>query len=362
MVRRLIFVFFIFWSGQVSAQTKKVLLEEFTGTYCGQCPLGTHYVDSMLALYPNLVSVALHSYSLYDAMNFLQIDTINTTYTQGAPLAAIDRICPGSSSDQTAVFVNQWNTEIQQRLSVPALLTLSVIPSWNASTRNITAQVSINIVSNMSAGDYRLSLYVVEDSVTGIGAGYDQENFYDTDASSPFYGMGNPIVGFVHKHVARALLSSSWGLQGLIPSAPTTGQNFNHAFNYTLPALYDESQVHLVAFVYKFTANHTGDEVLNVTEENLLQSPAAVFNNEPGGNEIAVVNNQIQILDFGFRILNVEIYDTAGKKVLSQPPTSNFKPQAVTIDISPLESGIYFYKIISEEKRMYSGKIMVSKI
>jgi hypothetical protein len=162
--------------------------------------------------------------------------------------------------------------------------------------------------------------------------------------------------------VARALLPSSWGLQGLIPAAPTTGQNFNYTFNYTLPASYDETQVHLVAFVYRFTANHIGDEVLNVTEENLLQSPAAVFNSEPGENEIAVINNQIRISDFGSRILNVEIYDAAGKKVISQPQTSNFKSQTVSIDISGLENGIYFYKIISEEKRMYGGKIMVNKI
>src|SRR4026207_520053 len=111
MIKRLVFVFFIFWSGQVSAQTKKVLLEEFTGAHCGQCPLGTHYVDSMLTLHPNLVAVALHAYAIPDAMFFAEIDTLSDAYAQGAPLGAIDRICTGISSNYTAIFVNQWNTK-----------------------------------------------------------------------------------------------------------------------------------------------------------------------------------------------------------------------------------------------------------
>ncbi len=350
----------LFFSFVIShAQTKKVLLEEFTGANCGNCPLGSYYADSMLALYPNLISVSLHAYQVTDAMDFPEIDTLDNTYSQGAPLAAIDRICGGSSSTQTAVFVNTWNGNIQQRLSVPAALTVSIVPSWNSSTRNISAQVGIDILSNIPAGDYRLSLYIVEDSVTGTGAGYDQESFYDTDPNSPFFGMGNPIVGFVHKHVARALLPSSWGLQGLIPSAPITGQNFNHTFNYALPALYDENRVHLVAFVYRFTSNHTGDEVLNVSEEKLLQSPAGVLGNIPG-TEIEVYPNpfsQRVVLKFvqGIEDASFILYDLYGKKIKS---LENISGGSIILHRGNLESGIYFYQVIDGKKKAYSGKLI----
>src|SRR5829696_7658597 len=169
MKKKLLLVF-LFCSSVLFGQTKKVLLEEYTGAHCSQCPVGTYYVDSMLALYPDLITVALHAYPISDAMDFAEIDTLFDTYSQGAPLGAIDRVCSGSSSTQTAAFVFTWNSNIQQRLSVPAALTVNIISSWNFSTRNITAQVNVNIVSNMPSGDYRLGLYIVEDSVTGTGS------------------------------------------------------------------------------------------------------------------------------------------------------------------------------------------------
>jgi hypothetical protein len=217
----------------------------------------------------------------------------------------------------------------------------------------------------MPTGDYRLSLYVVEDSVTGTGAGYDQYNIYDGDPNSPFYGMGDPIVGFIHKHVARALLPSAWGLQGLIPSTPLTGQYFSHTFNYTLPVSYNENRVHLVAFVYSFTGNHTGDEVMNVSDEKLLQAPSAVVENGFKGDEVNVFldpsSGELKIKSEKVGMEAIEIFDILGEKVLSQQLMSKNQNQ-ISVNVSRLKSGIYFYKIIGEEKKIYSGKMMIPLI
>ena len=53
-------VVLILLTSLVQAQTKKVLLEEFTGARCGNCPMGSYYIDSMLAKYPDLITVSLH--------------------------------------------------------------------------------------------------------------------------------------------------------------------------------------------------------------------------------------------------------------------------------------------------------------
>ena len=66
--------------------------------------------------------------------------------------------------------------------------------------------------------------------------------------------------------------------------------------------------------------------------------------NETGANSISVfpnpVTNQFTIYDLRFTIEHVEIYDVRGQKVLSQPQTSNLKPQ--TVIVSGLSAGIYF--------------------
>jgi hypothetical protein len=75
-----------------NAQTKRVLLEEFTGTACGNCPMGVYYIDSLQVKYPGLIAVSLHSFAPYDAMNFPEIDSLFTSYAGGVPCGAIDRI------------------------------------------------------------------------------------------------------------------------------------------------------------------------------------------------------------------------------------------------------------------------------
>jgi len=55
--------------------------------------------------------------------------------------------------------------------------------------------------------------------------------------------------------------------------------------------------------------------------------------------------NELRITNYELRIANIEIYDVYGKIVLSH--TANRKPQ-IEINVSHLQSGIYFVKIITE--------------
>ncbi len=248
---------------------KKVLLEEFSGAKCGNCPMGSYYVDSMANKFPNLIPVSLHAYKPADAMFFNKIDTISQAYSVGAPLGAIDRVNPGGASINVAMTYPQWNNKIVTRLAVPPSVTLSVNAGWNSLNRIITATVNGAFVSNLPAADYRIGAYIVEDSVTGTGSGYDQVNFYNSFSGSPFFGKGDPIVGFVHRHVARAKLPTSWSLNNLLPMSPSSGQTFNTVFSYTVPASYNEARISVVAFVWRFSSNHQTDEVLNCQDAKL---------------------------------------------------------------------------------------------
>src|SRR4030095_9230609 len=192
---------------------------------------------------------SLHSYPVPDAMFFSQLDTLAEEYSAGAPLGAIDRIFYDGSWQYVAQFYNSWDALIQERLLVPASVDISLTSSWNSTTRNISAQLTASLIQDLTSGDYRMNLYVIEDSVTGAGSGYDQDNFYDTDPGNPFYGMGNPIEGFVHRHVVRAILPSSWGQPGIISNDPSQGESFTTSLSYTLPVDINESRVYLVGFV-----------------------------------------------------------------------------------------------------------------
>ena len=49
-------------------------------------------------------------------------------------------------------------------------------------------------------------VYLVEDGII-----YDQTNYFDSDDTSPFYQMGDPIPDFVHNDVLRKSLSQLFG-------------------------------------------------------------------------------------------------------------------------------------------------------
>src|SRR3990172_3990520 len=142
----------------VNAQTKKVLLEEFSGAHCGQCPMGSYTLDSLLNKYPNLIGISLHSYLPADAMHFAEIDTIATPYAPGAPLGAIDRINFNDGWSYVAKLYQNWDAHVQTRLAAAPPLTVSLTAAWNPITRNISAQITANVLATMPTGDYRFTL------------------------------------------------------------------------------------------------------------------------------------------------------------------------------------------------------------
>ncbi len=341
---------------------KKVLLEEFSGAKCGNCPMGSYYVDSMSAKYPNLIPVSLHSYQPVDAMNFNTIDTISFAYALGAPLGAIDRINPGGASTNVGRYYNQWDAKIQNRLAVASSVSLSISPSWNASGRVINSTVTGAFTSNLPTGDYRIGLYVVEDSVIGSTSGYHQVNFFDGLPGNPFFGQGDPIVGFVHRHVARAKLPTSWSLNNLLPSTPVIGQTFSHAFSYTVPAAYNENKMSVVAFVWRNSTNHQTDEVLNAQSakipvwiisriKELNQDALSIYPN-PAKDFVFIKS------DASFTFTKIQLFSIIGQVSLTKDIQST---NDAKIDLGSLEKGIYTLVLTAATGDKHRQRLIVDK-
>ena len=341
-MRTLLLVTLLLATFSLSAQTKKVLFEEFTGTACGNCPEGHYIMDGLLDTYPNLIGVGLHTYNSNDAMFFPEIDTIGQAYAPGAPMAGTDRIYSGGYVAQTW---SVWESDIQTRLAESPKLSVSLDVTWNSSSRLISTIITCDMLQNLPNGDYRFNLYIVEDSVTGTGSGYDQTSYYDSDPSLPFFGLGNPIVGYVHRHVARAILPNSWGQGGIISSSPLTGESFSTTINYTLPASYDEQKIELVAFISKYTSNHQGDEVYNAEKAPLIDGAVgiATLSQETGFDVYPNPSDGTVFLD-GKTNGKIRLSNSTGKTVM----IIDLKKGTNSIDLSSLPKGIYYANMITE--------------
>jgi hypothetical protein len=355
-MRKPLLIILLSFALSTQAQTKKVLFEEICGGLCGQCPSGAWILDSLSRKYPDIIPVSVHSYGVADAMYFAGIDSIdNLINTQGgAPFGDLDRMkYPVHDSPLYMLFnyIGKFDSIAAVRLAAAPKLTITILPMWDSTVRQITAQVNVHMLNNLTAGDYRISMYVAEDSVIGTGSGYDQENLYNTSPpGNPFYGMGNPIIGYAHRHVLRAALPTPLGQAGVIPSSPTAGQDYSTLFNYTLPVSINENKVSLIAFVYRNWPGGTNNEVFNAEEVSLslVMTGIHTASNEiknliiyPNPAHTKLVVKSSEFMD------GITIYDMTGREVFANRlRTTNYELQTA---FSP---GVYFVKVQSGEKVM----------
>ena len=239
-----------------STFTKKVLIEEFTGAWCGYCPDGAYRVKNLINDNDGkVVGVSLHS---GDAMEVAHTNYLETTYQNtGFPSGMVDRV---SIDGFTSLNRGYWEYVANDQLLETAVCGLAIISEVNG--QNATVEVHAGFNSTLNGDDYRLTVYLIEDGVTGTGYGYDQRNYYNTDPESPFYNLGDPIEGYEHNHTLRAVLSESLGDAIMVSEMVSGGE---HIETYTVDlSSYNKNNLSIVAFVTYIGSTIAEHEIMNV--------------------------------------------------------------------------------------------------
>lgn len=258
------------------APAKKVMLVDHTGAWCQFCPDGTVIFENILAdptLGPKTIGVAMH---VGDAMEIPAGEEVSNTFVSGYPNGSVDFF---KFSDQTDVGMSRtvWQAKVTQRSQMLSPVAVSVdAVTYNPANRQMQVTVKADFKTDISTEDLRFNLYVLEDSVVGSGTGYDQVNYYNTQAGHPYFGAGNPIVGFVHNHTVRAMVGGAWGEAGSLPATVTDGNSYSHTFTYVLPAAYRYEKIKLVGMVQVYDmGNIENRAVLNSDEVQLTTAVSA---------------------------------------------------------------------------------------
>ena len=206
-----------------------------------------------------------------DQMSVEHTDYLSSLYQNtGFPSGMVDRIAVSDYYGNLRVPMSRgsWDYFASNQLTKVANCGLAIKSEVSGSKVNIEIRVGFNA---SLTGDYKLSVYIIENKVSGEGYGYDQSNYYDTDSNSPFYQLGNPIVGYEHNHTLREILSEQSG-DSIHPSHQISGGEFSSSYSTDISA-YDEKNLSVVAFVTYIGETLTAHEVLNVQscEINSLQ-------------------------------------------------------------------------------------------
>lgn len=234
--------------------TKKVLIEEFTGSWCGYCPNGAEILKNLTNSY-NVIGVAVHS---QDPMEIDHGVFLKDNYpSSGYPSGMVDRV---SHDGYVGHNRGYWSWFTEQQLQKSAICGLAI--NSEVSGENVDIEIRSAFNTEVLIENYRLNVYLVEDNVMGEGYGYDQRNYYNSDSTSIFFNQGDPIVNYSHNKTLRAsIFSNSFG--GSISVNNMDEMAYVDTFQMNISS-YSTKNLKIIAFITHLGESVHEHEVLNV--------------------------------------------------------------------------------------------------
>lgn len=237
-----------------------VLVEDFTGTSCPNCPSGNAAVESMLEKYPdNTVAIAVHSNFLAQPavtgeprLNHAEAEAIEKLLGawDAKPEAAINRTIFSGQPKIRIAKPDTWLQFMEQELQKKPAVDISIEKNYNSATRELSMKVKV-VAKEAINEAVHVHAMITESHI--ILSQKDQTQ--------------GTISGYEHNHVLRKVLSPIPGEK--IADNMVAGQSIERSFTYTLPThaqLWVDSNCSLVAFA---SQNETKLYILQAAETKL---------------------------------------------------------------------------------------------
>ncbi len=205
----------------------KVLIEDFTGTWCGWCTRIMYAIELLEAQTHDVIPVAIHNNDEYDYTGRIPLeDFLNI---QGAyPFASINR---------TTIWQPLQHQNITQPMSkLQPMSPVGIKINSNLGASSGTVDVSFHFKESIT-GDLKYVVYILENGLTA-----DQKNYYDN-----LYGGNTTLPNFTHNHVLRGVHGNILGNSlGQAATENTEIVRANLAVNYTSENV---NKLHVVVFL-----------------------------------------------------------------------------------------------------------------
>ncbi len=187
-------------------QDKVVLIEEFSGVTCVNCPGGNAFVEDLIEKHEGrVITATLHAGSFATPLNISNEDFEIEETAQidgmlgvtGYPAAAVDRIqFAGDGIAMTSPYSN-WEAATEQQLEKTTPVNIDLSYEYDE-TENILKVRTVLTYTEDIQGNHNLSLFLVESKIIDPQLSVD--------------APGGLIKEYEHNHVVRDMLTSSSGV------------------------------------------------------------------------------------------------------------------------------------------------------
>lgn len=177
---------------------RAVLIEDYTGQYCVNCPRATEEIERMIEQYGDsvVIAVAIHSgpfskqkgvaSPLYTEVGDLYF---NTWGLQSQPVGLVDRLF-----NSTPFSYTDWGAGVNYEIAFKAPVSFMTSPDYDSESRQANIEVqTIGLDSALVSG--KLQVWLVEDSID----------------SFQYMPDGSVTDHYNHMHVFRASVNDPWG-------------------------------------------------------------------------------------------------------------------------------------------------------
>lgn len=257
---------------------KRVVLEEFTGRDCSNCPLGIVTIDNLRSRFGDkFLPIAIHGYTGDPLGNGFE-SYYGYLGLNAAPSARINRsdsiISPMVSDGNGNYYMSVkaleaatgyttyplWSDYVESEMKTPTISDISATISYDANSKTFSVPTTVRYAMNAESQNLNIFTVLVEQEVPVI---YQQNGFSSikSDILLPWSQGGDKakpyVTGMNYDDVCRATWGSTFlGNGGLLPSTIDAGEEYKvNDIKITLKDLGDINPDHCQAIVMLFDAN-----------------------------------------------------------------------------------------------------------
>ena len=229
---------------------KNVLIEDFTGQLCNNCPLATNTISTLQETFGHdrVIPVAIHGGYLTLAAPTGLANAIGNTYTAERGVSSK----PKGEVDRTGQLLDQekWGTAVLERISMTAHVKLGVENiAFDADSRELS--FSVKTAADLTGAQGLLQVWLTESHIHTYQKTPDPNRF-------PQYPASGNDHNYEHNHVLRACVSAKDG----DALSLVAGGSDTRAYKYKLESDWVADNMSVIVIAY-----NAAEGVLQVIEQ-----------------------------------------------------------------------------------------------
>ena len=227
---------------------QKVLLEDYTGHDCVNCPSAAVEATDLQEIYgEQLIVIAVHAG--WFARPIPEEPALASDYTCDAgeawynffeafanPVGMVNRV--KDSDGSYLVNWGEWINAVDQEVQNEPQASMTIENNFNESTRKLETTITTQFLNDQE-DQFNLIVVVTQDSIID-----GQKN------NDPLVGETPLIEHYVFMHMLRGSLNGDWGEPLTTDDPVEVEKDYTNTITYTFPEEWIPEQCHVVAFIY----------------------------------------------------------------------------------------------------------------